>query len=69
MEFELGPGNEYIELIRLLKAVNVAESGGHAQQLVEQGHVRVDGHREYRKRAKIRRASTVEVFDTHITIK
>lgn len=69
MEFELKEDSEYIELIRLLKAVNVAGSGAHAKQLVEQGHVYVDGHREYRKRAKIGRGKTVEIFDTHIITK
>jgi len=69
MEFELKENSDYIALIKLLKAVHVAESGAQAKQLVEQGHVSVDGHREYRKRAKIGRGSTVKVFDTNIVTK
>ena len=68
MEFELKGDSEYIELIKLLKATRMAESGAHAKMMVEQGHAAVDGRVEYRKRAKIRRGSTVEVFDTTIQI-
>ena len=69
MEFELKQGSDYIELIKLLKAVNVAESGAQAKQMVEQGRVSVDGHTEYRKRAKIGRGSTVVIFDINILTK
>ena len=68
MEFNL-KDSEYIELIKLLKATNVAETGAQAKQIVEEGQARVDGQPELRKRAKLRRGSTVQVFDTTITIK
>jgi ribosome-associated protein len=68
MEFDLGP-SPYIELIRLLKATNVAESGAQAKQMVEEGLVEVDGEAEFRKRAKIRSGQTVKIFDMTITIK
>jgi ribosome-associated protein len=69
MEFELKEDSEYIELIKLLKATQVAESGAQAKQMVEEGSVLVDGQVEYRKRAKIRRGSTVDVFDRKIYTK
>lgn len=69
MEFELKEDSEYIELIKLLKATQMAESGAQAKQMVEEGSVAVDGQVEYRKRAKIKRGSTVDVFDTKIYTK
>mgnify|MGYP000544756453 CR=1 FL=1 len=68
MEFELPAGSEYIELIKLLKATDIAPSGAQAKQMVEQGHVLVNGAQESRKRAKLRRGTEVQVFDTFITI-
>jgi ribosome-associated protein len=68
MEFDL-QDSEYIELIKLLKATNVAETGARAKQIVEDGLVQVDGRPELRKRAKLRQGSTIQVFDTTITIK
>lgn len=57
MEFTLT--EEYIELIRLLKIMRIAESGGQAKLMVENGDVWRNGVREYRKRAKLRKGETV----------
>lgn len=57
MEFTLT--EEYIELIRLLKTTRIAESGGQAKLMVENGDVWRNGVREYRKRAKIRKGETI----------
>ena len=51
MEFTLT--EEYIELIRLLKITRIAESGGQAKLMVDNGDVWRNGIQEYRKRAKI----------------
>lgn len=51
----------YIELIRLLKYLRLAESGGHAKMMVDEGSVKVNGIVEYRRRAKIRHGDLVEV--------
>lgn len=59
---------EFIELIRLLKAVNLAESGGHAKLLVEQGIVKVNGAVESRKRAKLKPGDTVTCLNTTIIL-
>lgn len=51
---------EYIELCRLLKAVNLVGSGGEGKEAVAEGLVTVDGAIETRKRCKIRAGQTVE---------
>ncbi|MBN1252812.1 MAG: RNA-binding S4 domain-containing protein [Bacteroidales bacterium] len=66
-EFDLQ--NDYIELIKLLKLLRIAESGGHAKQIVEDNQVFVNGNLEKRKRAKIRSGDIVEVFDFTVKIK
>jgi len=57
MTFELS--NEYIELCKLLKAVNLVMSGGEGKEVVAQGLVTVDGELETRKRCKIRAGQVV----------
>ena len=52
---------EFIELIQLLKVLGIAETGGHAKQIVEEGGVKLNGELEYRKRAKLRTGDKVEV--------
>jgi ribosome-associated protein len=52
---------EFIELIQLLKAMGIAETGGHAKMMVEDGLVKVNGKAEDRKRAKLRPGDQVEV--------
>ena len=59
IEFSLE--GEYIELIQLLKAVGIAQTGGHAKMIVEGGGVIRDGEVETRKRAKIRKGDTLDV--------
>ena len=61
VEFSLK--GEYIELTQLLKAVNIAQTGGHAKIIVEEGAVVRDGEVESRKRAKIRRGEELKVDD------
>ncbi len=66
-EFKLT--TEYIELIKLLKLLRFAESGGHAKIMVEEGEVLLNGNREFRKRAKLRDGDKIEVFGEEILIK
>jgi ribosome-associated protein len=66
MEFRLT--ESYIELIRLLKYLRVAESGGHAKQLVDEGLVKLNGIVEYRRRAKIRSGDRIEVGEETISV-
>ena len=59
MDFQIK--GEYIELIKLLKLVNVAESGAQAKMMVDDGIVTVNGDRELRRRKKLRPGDRVEV--------
>jgi len=52
---------DHIELIQLLKVLGIAETGGHAKFLVEEGAVKLNGQPEDRKRAKLRPGDKVEV--------
>lgn len=66
--FKIREGEEFIQLIQLLKASNVVESGGLAQILVMEGEVRRNGEVELRKRAKIKRGEKIEIRDSLIII-
>ena len=59
---------EYIQLDQLLKAINIASSGGVAHQLVDDNLVIVNGFVERMRRAKIRVGDTVEVSGKKITV-
>lgn len=65
-EFKLN--SEYIELIKLLKIIGIAETGGHAKLLVDDQQVLVNGKTELRKRAKLRTGDLVEIFEEKIKI-
>jgi ribosome-associated protein len=61
-------GEEYIELIKLLKILRISESGGQAKLMVEDGIVLRNGEPEFRKRAKLRSGDVIEVFEFKIRI-
>ena len=65
-EFKLT--SEYIELVKLLKLFGIAETGGHAKIIVQDGKVFLNGIREFRKRAKLRAGDKIEVFGEKISI-
>lgn len=52
---------DYIELIKLLKAAGICDTGGAAKIAVDEGYVKVDGSVESRKRCKIRKGQVVEI--------
>ena len=60
--------SEYIELIKLIKALSISESGAQAKIFVEDGQVTRNGEIEYRKRAKIRPGDKIEIFDEVIIV-
>lgn len=66
--FQLRPEDEYIELIKLLKLKSIAQSGGHAKVMVEEGLVSVNGKQEFRKRNKLRSGDVIEVQNEKIKI-
>lgn len=61
-------GEEYIELIKLLKSMRISESGGQAKLMVEDGLVFRNGEPEFRKRAKLRAGDVIEVLGYTIKI-
>lgn len=65
-EFKIeGP---YIELIQLLKATGIAQTGGHAKFIVDEGQVVRNGEVELRKRAKLIPGDRIEVHDSVINL-
>ncbi len=60
---------EYIELIKLLKATGLCETGGMAKIVTEDGLVRVDGEVETTKRKKLLRGQKVQFESYEILIK
>lgn len=65
-EFELT--DDYIELMKLLKLLRIAQTGGHAKIIVEEGEVIRNGEQEFRKRAKLRKGDVIEVGGQTIKI-
>ncbi len=65
-EFKLK--DEYIELVKLLKLLRIAQTGGHAKLMVEDGEVIRNGETEYRKRAKLVKGDLVEVLGEKIKL-
>ncbi len=65
-EFQInGP---YIELIGLLKALGIAETGGHAKAIVDEGCVLRNGEVELRKRAKLISGDLIEIDNIQIKL-
>lgn len=59
---------EFIELIQLLKVVGIAQTGGHAKFIVDDGDVVRNGEVELRKRAKLIPGDVIEVYDRKIEL-
>ncbi len=59
MKFELK--DDYIELYKLIKIMDLADSGGHAKMIIEDEQVKRNGKIELRKRAKIVSGETIEI--------
>lgn len=59
---------DYIELIALLKAMGIAETGGHAKFIVDEGVVMRNGEQELRKRAKLIPGDVIEIDDIRIEL-
>lgn len=68
MKQEFKIEGEFIELIQLLKATGIAETGGHAKFIVEDGEVIRNGEVELRKRAKLVPGDVIEIDDLIIKL-
>lgn len=58
----------YIELIALLKATGIAQTGGHAKMIVDDGVVFRNGEVETRRRAKLVPGDTIQIEDIQIEL-
>lgn len=66
MEFEIE--GDYIELLALLKAIGLAQTGGHAKMIVEDEVVYRNGELELRKRAKLRAGDVIQIEDIEVKL-
>ena len=67
--FEIREGDEYIQLIQLLKAAGVVDTGGEAQEVVVAGMVLRNGEVETRKRAKITPGEVITLQNIEIEVR
>lgn len=61
-------GEEYIELIKLIKILRICETGGQAKLIVEDGLVLRNGEKEFRKRAKLRAGDRILIMNLEVEI-
>lgn len=66
--FKIREGENYVELISLLKVLQIAQTGGHAKMIVEEGSIKVNSELEFRKRKKLVAGDVVEMGALQITI-
>ena len=68
MKIEFKIEGEYIELIGLLKALGIAQTGGHAKMIVDSEEVLRNGEIELRRRAKCVKGDLIEVDNQQINL-
>jgi ribosome-associated protein len=68
IEFGL-QGHEFIPLNKLLKLLNLVQSGGEANQRIEEGEVMVNDAVEKQKRKKLRTGDKVTFLERIIVIR
>jgi len=66
MKYELK--DDYIELFKLLKTLDLVDSGGQAKMLIAEGYVLRNEEVETRKRAKIHSGETIKIADVTIEV-
>ena len=59
---------EYIELFKLIKFLDIVDSGADAKMIVADAHVKRNGEIEMRKRAKIRKGDVIEIGEVKIEV-
>ncbi|MBE5925063.1 MAG: RNA-binding S4 domain-containing protein [Lachnospiraceae bacterium] len=67
-EFKIRDKDEFINLSQLLKALNLAESGAMAKEIIDDGLVKVDGEVESRYRRKLYDGMIVEYDNNKIKV-
>jgi ribosome-associated protein len=66
--FKLKADSEFIELNKLLKAEQIAQTGGHVKFLIAERQIIVNQEAEYRVRRKLRSGDIVVFEDIQIEI-
>ena len=66
IEFKIN--GDYIELLALLKAIGIAQTGGHAKMIVDEGVVVRNGDIELRRRAKCIKGDVIIVDDHKVIL-
>jgi ribosome-associated protein len=59
---------DYIELMALLKALGIAETGGHAKHIVDAGEVIRNGQVENRRRAKLIPGDLIQIEELKVKL-
>ncbi len=67
-KFALRDNELFIELIKLLKIKQFAQTGGHAKMIIEDGLVKVNGEVEFRKRNKLKKGDLIVIDNVEIEI-
>jgi len=67
IKFELK--EDYIELFKLLKVLDLVDSGAEAKFLIADAHVRRNGDIETRKRAKIVSGDIIDIAEVTIEVR
>ncbi len=60
--------HEYIELFKLLKVLDLVDSGAQAKMLIDGGYVLRNDAVETKKRAKIRTGEVIKIADVTIEV-
>lgn len=68
MNTEFKIQGDYIELLALLKALGIAQTGGHAKHIVDSEIVYRNGQIETRRRAKLIKGDTILIEDQGILL-
>ena len=66
MKFELK--EDYIELFKLLKVLDLVDSGAQAKLLIAEGYVKRNSEVELRKRAKIVSGDIIEIAEVVVEV-
>ncbi len=67
-EFKIRDGEEFIELVKLLKLMDLVNSGGEAKVRIQEGEATLNGEVETRKRKKLYDGDIVTFDGTKIKI-
>jgi len=68
IQFTLKKDQEYIELFKLLKAVDLCNSGGEAKVFIAEGEVEYNGEIDTRKRLKVRAGDNIAFNNQSVTV-